>query len=59
MSNAELRLYVRQMLVQLAELADAHTEDEELGRLAFELRMLAERSKSAPEQILPQPSAVH
>lgn len=59
MSNAELRLYMRQMLVQLAELADVHTEDEDLGRLAFELRMLAERSKRDPDQILPQSSALH
>lgn len=59
MSNSELRLYMRQMLVQLADLADVHTEDEQLGHLAFELRMLAERSKSDPERILPPAQALH
>ncbi len=44
MSNGDLRRYIQQMLSQLAELADARVEDEHLGAMAFELRMMAERA---------------
>lgn len=44
MSNSDLRVYIKQMLLQLAELADAKTEDTELGAIAFDLRLLADRS---------------
>ena len=49
MSDADLRHYIRDMLRELAELADTRADDAELGAMAFKLRLLAgRRSAEAP-----------
>ena len=57
MSDTNLRRYLQQMLKQLANIADGRVEDEQLGRVAFEMRLLAEKLSptSAPKAVGPKP----
>jgi len=52
MTAQEVRIYLSQMLEELADLADGHAEDEELGRLAFQLRLFAEKvGREGPRKV--------
>jgi hypothetical protein len=46
MSDDDLRRYINQMLVELADLADERADDEGLGSMAFDLRLLAARNET-------------
>ena len=46
MTDEELARYIRQMLHELAELADGRSENIDLGTLAFKLRLLAGNQRS-------------